>query len=110
MSVYEGIETSRRRKRAQVFMSGTLIVNGEAVKITIRDISMDGAHLAVPEPLCAGLAVRLRRETLDVAGKIAWVKGRSVGIKFDAPLDPREFQKTMPKALLRSLVTDEPGN
>ena len=109
MSAYGRIETSRRRKRTQVFMSGVLIVNGGATKITIRDISMDGAHIAVSSPLSAGLAVRLRRETLDVAGTIAWVKGREVGISFDAPIEPIELQRTMPKALLRLMISDGSG-
>lgn len=109
MSVYERIGPSRRRKRAQVFMSGVLIVNGGAARITIRDISMEGAHITVSGPLSPGLAVRLRRETLDVAGKIAWVKGRGVGIKFDFPLQPSELQETMPRALLRTLIPDGTG-
>lgn len=109
MSIDQRFETARHKRRAQVFMSGELIVAGKAAKITIRDISMDGAHIVCEVPLVLGAAVRLKRAGLEAAGEIAWIKKNEAGIKFDSPLEHRELQRSMPEAILKSLGTERSG-
>ena len=109
MSIHQGFETSRQKRRAQVFMSGELVVGGRVSKITIRDLSLDGAHISGDYPLVVGSAVQLKRANLETSGVVAWVKKNEAGIKFDFPLDAQELKRTMPKALLKSLGTDGSG-
>ena len=109
MSIHQRFETARQKRRAQVFMSGELIVAGKTAKITIRDISMNGAHIACNFPLVLGSAVRLKRADLEAAGEVAWTKGNEAGIKFDCPLELQELQRSMPKTLLKSLGTEGSG-
>ena len=91
-------------------MSGELVVEGVSTKVTIRDISANGALIVTEKPLTECSKVELKRGELRAYGHVAWAHGRQAGIKFDEPLAPGVLQKTMPKAILRSLDIDRSGS
>ena len=101
---------SRRSRRAQVYMSGELAVGGTTLKVTIRDISANGALVIAEEPLAENLRVELKRGSLCAPGHVAWSHGRHAGLKFDEPVPTHVLEKTLPQALLRSLDKDQSGS
>ena len=103
MSLHVKLETIRRSRRAQVYMSGELAIGGRTVRITIRDISVNGALIITETPLIEHSQVELTRGALSAIGHLAWVHGRQAGVEFDEPVSAQLLEKTMPKALIRSL-------
>lgn len=102
----ENAQRSRRSRRAQVYMSGELVVGGKTVKVTIRDISANGALVTTVEPLPENSTVELKRGSLSASGHVAWSHRLHAGIKFDDPVPAHVLEKTLPKSLLRSLDVD----
>lgn len=88
-------------------MSGELIIGAESLKVTIRDISANGALIVADRLLTESCLVELKRGALSASGHVAWAHGRQGGIKFDDPVAPEILEKTMPKGLLRSLEIDK---
>ena len=87
-------------------MSGELVVGAESLKVTIRDISANGALIVSEKPLTQSCPVELKRGALSASGHVAWAHGKQAGVKFDDPVASEILEKTMPKALLRSLDID----
>lgn len=90
-------------------MSGELIVEGASTKVTIRDISANGALIISEKPLTELSKVEMKRGAFSACGHVAWAHGRLAGVKFDEPIAADVLEKTMPKAILRSLDIDSPG-
>ena len=109
MSFHSSLESarrSRRSRRAHVYMSGDLVVDKRTLKVTIRDISPNGALVICEEPLTENSKVELKRGSLCVPGHVAWSHGRHAGLKFDEPVPAHVLEKTLPQALLRSSDID----
>ena len=100
----ENARRSRRSRRAHVYMSGELVVDSKTVKVTIRDISANGALVITEDPLAENTRIELRRGSLCASGFVAWSHRLHAGLKFDEPIPSHVLEKTLPKALLRSLL------
>lgn len=101
---------SRRSRRAQVYMSGELVVGAKTLKVTIRDISANGALVIAEEPLAENSRIELKRGSLCASGHVAWAHDRNAGLKFDEPVPAHVLEKSLPQALLRSLEKDRSGS
>jgi hypothetical protein len=106
MSFHFSLESARRSRRAHVYMSGELVVGKKTLKVTIRDISQNGALVICEEHLGENSKVELKRGSLCAPGHVAWSHGRHAGLKFDEPVPTHVLEKTLPRALLRSLDID----
>lgn len=108
MSLHVQHESHRRSRRAQVYMSGELVVGSQSVRITIRDISINGVLVISETPLIEHSQVELKRGALSASGHVAWAHGRQAGVKFDEPVPAQLLEKTMPRALIKSLSLPTP--
>ena len=59
--------------------------------IRLIDLSRNGALAETARPPPAGTWVRLAGERLEVAARIAWVRGGRFGLAFDAPIRATEL-------------------
>ena len=87
---------SRRSQRSNVLMAATLESAAGTAKVTLRNLSADGALVEgdrIPEE---GSALVFRKNDLAVGGKIAWVSERRAGIAFDAKLEPETVLRHIP--------------
>ena len=87
-------------------MAGELATATRTIRVTIRDISANGALIVSSEPLDEHSPVELRRGELSAAGHVAWMHGNHAGIKFDEAVPAQVLEKTMPKRLVRTLMVE----
>jgi hypothetical protein len=76
-----------RPNRQKTKLDVTLSAEGEAVRVTILDISRDGAKIAVPYPILVGTAVQLKLGKTTTKALIHWCENNRVGIRFLDRLD-----------------------
>ncbi len=76
-----------RPNRVQTNLEATLIVEGEATRATIVDISRDGAKLSVPYPILEGTAVRLQLGRKETKALVHWCRDGHAGVRFLDRLD-----------------------
>jgi hypothetical protein len=87
---------NRRSRRSNVLMAATLESATGTAKVTLRNLSAEGALVEgdrMPEP---GAALVFRKKDLAVGGKVAWLSGRRAGIAFDTPLEPETVLRHIP--------------
>jgi hypothetical protein len=87
---------SRRSQRSNVLMAATLETATGTAKVTLRNLSADGALVEgdrIPEE---GSALVFRKNDLAVGGKVAWVSERRAGISFDTKLEPETVLRHIP--------------
>ena len=77
-----------RPNRAKAFAFARLEVEGEAVGVTLVDISRDGAKLRAPYPLLPGTALRLTVGEATISGLVAWYARGFLGVRFLERFDP----------------------
>ena len=76
-----------RPNRVQTNLEATLIVEGEATRATIVDISRDGAKLRVPYPILEGTAVRIHLGRKESKALVHWCHNGHAGVRFLDRLD-----------------------
>ena len=87
---------SRRSQRSNVLMAATLESAAGTAKVTLRNLSSDGALVEgdrIPEE---GSLLVFRKNDLAVGGKVAWISERRAGIAFDAKLEPEMVLRHIP--------------
>ena len=95
---------NRRSRRAHMLMTATLDYAGRAVKVTLRNLSPDGAQVEGAQLPVEGTDLLFRKGELAVAGSVIWTKGRQAGIRFDKELDPATVLNHVPVARPRMAV------
>jgi len=95
---------SRRSRRSHMLMTATLDYSGRAIKVTLRNLSSDGAQVEGVELPVEGTDLLFRKGDLAVAGSIIWTKGKQAGIRFEQPLDPATVLNHVPVARPRQSV------
>lgn len=98
MSFHLTIDTARTAKRSRVFMSAVLTTPAGDHRVTVRDISSQGAQVGG----AAGLSVcdaLFRRGEVIAAARVAWVKGDEAGIHFYRELSAEEVAGALPGGL-----------
>lgn len=83
-------EDRRATPRVRVALPAFLQVGGKRMSVQILDLSAGGAKLSCGTEFAAGTAVLLDCGTLACSGVVRWQGGGTLGLAFDAELDPRE--------------------
>lgn len=81
------IPAARKGTRTRVLMRGTVFAPNGAAVAWIRDISHDGALIAVDDPLPTGCDVIFKRGPIFAAAQVAWARDGSAGLNFYRGLD-----------------------
>ena len=87
---------NRRSRRSNVLMAATLESASGTAKVTLRNLSAEGALVEgdrIPQP---GSTLVFRKKDLAVGAKIAWVSERRAGIAFDTQLAPETVLRHIP--------------
>ncbi len=101
MTLHSTMDTARTAKSSRVFMSAVLTTPAGHHRVTVRDISSQGAQVGG----VTGLAVcdaLFRRGEVIAAARVAWVKGDEAGIHFYRELTADEVAGALPGGQLRS--------
>ena len=88
---------NRRSRRSNVLMAASLETATGTAKVTLRNLSSEGALVEgdrIPE---AGEQLVFRKNDLAVSGKVAWVTQRRAGIAFDSKLQPETVLRHIPE-------------
>ena len=91
-----GNTQNRRSRRSHMLMTATLDFSGRAVKVTLRNLSSDGAQVEGVQLPIEGTDLLFRKGDLAVAGSIIWTKGNQAGIRFKQQLDPTTVLNHIP--------------
>ena len=94
---------NRRTRRSQMLMSATLEISGRALKVTLRNLSAEGARVESADLPVEGTQLLFRKGDLAVAGSIIWTEGKQGGIRFEQPLDPATVLNHVPAPRPRKL-------
>ena len=84
-----------------MWMTATLDYSGRAVKVTLRNLSSDGAQVEGAQLPVEGTDLLFRKGDLAVAGSIIWTQGKQAGIRFEQALDPATVLNHVPVARAR---------
>lgn len=79
-----------------MLMTATLEISGRAVKVTLRNLSSDGAQVEGVDLPVEGTELLFRKGDLAVVGSIIWTKGKQAGIRFEQKLDPATVLNHVP--------------
>ena len=93
---------NRRSRRSNVLMAAVLETATGTAKVTLRNLSAEGALVEgdrIPE---AGQELVFRKNDLAVSGRVAWVSAKRAGIAFDAKLQPDTVLRHIPEPRYRS--------
>lgn len=83
-------EDRRATPRVRVALPASLQVGTKRLSVQILDLSAGGAKLNCATEFAAGTSVLLDCGTLACSGVVRWNGGGTLGLCFDAELDPRE--------------------
>jgi hypothetical protein len=90
------MDNVRQFKRVTIDLGAELMLNHRAFQVTVKDISLGGAYIQSAVPLEMNEAVEMRiflnavEHVVEVAGRVAWLKGKDgFGIAFQElkPID-----------------------
>ena len=87
---------NRRSRRSRMLMSATLELSGRALKVTLRNLSAQGAQVEGTSIPVEGTELLFRKGDLAVVGSIIWTKGKQAGIRFEQALDPATVLNHVP--------------
>ena len=87
---HDSYEDRRSTPRVSVALPAFLQVDDKRLSVQILDLSAGGAKLNCGSEFAAGTAVFLDCGTLGCAGVVRWQTNGTLGLCFDAELDPRE--------------------
>lgn len=88
---------NRRSRRSNLLMSAILETAMGSAKVTLRNLSAEGALVEgdrIPE---AGQPLVFRKNELAISGRVAWASERRAGIAFDAKLQPEAVLRHIPE-------------
>ncbi len=86
----ESFEDRRATPRVRVALPAFLQGPGARLSVQILDLSAGGAKLTCSTEFAVGSSVLLDCGTLACSGVVRWQAGGTLGLCFDAELDPRE--------------------
>jgi len=84
-------EDPRSDPRANVFLLAVLSMGSASYPVRVRNLSSNGALLEADSLPVEGEKARLLRGSLLSTGEIAWRGDGLCGIRFDRPIDVREW-------------------
>jgi hypothetical protein len=83
----------RSQGRSNVFLSASLMCDGAALSVRVRNMSRTGALLDGGSLPAAGMRIRLVRGELSAEGEVAWQHDGQAGIRFSAEIDVAAWVK-----------------
>lgn len=89
----DGVTGRRTAKREDVLVQAAMFGFKQSQAVVLLDVSRTGAKLKgddFPDP---GSDVWIRGAGIDALATVAWKKGNSCGVGFDAPLSDLHVQK-----------------
>ncbi len=107
MNANTRLKHSRSDNHARVLMVGSLTTHDGVRKVTIRDISRNGAQIACDEHIPADCDVMFKRGTLFAAAHVAWADKGEAGLRFYREISEEEIDGCLPAALLRGPRKDQ---
>ena len=99
MSIHSTIDTVRGDKRSRVLMRAVLTTAGGEQRVTVRNISRNGAQLTGVKGIAANTDAIFRRSAVFAAARVVWIKDDEVGLHFYRQLKPEEVAETLPLPL-----------
>lgn len=70
-----------RESRREVVIPAQMGSKGGWSDVTIRNVSPHGMMLLAPFPPKPGTLVEVRKASLELVGRVVWVKGKTLGIQ-----------------------------
>ena len=80
-------------------MRAVLTTAGGDQRVTVRNISRNGAQLAGVKGIAANTDAIFRRSAVFAAARVVWIKDDEVGLHFYRQLRPEEVAETLPLPL-----------
>jgi hypothetical protein len=88
---------NRRSRRSNLLMAATLETVSGTAKVTLRNLSAEGALVEGDRIPDAGQQLVFRKNDLAISGRVAWASERRAGIAFDAELRPEAVLRHIPE-------------
>ena len=95
-------KSPRQSRRARVLMSATLHTPAGPKRVTVRDISRNGAQVASRDEIPGDCDVLFERGGVYAAARVMRVSDGEAGIRFYRELSRDEIDGTLPSTLLRA--------
>ena len=108
-SAIASLDEGRKHPRTHLFVAATIYSDKGAVPVRIRNMSPSGALIEcadIPEP---GVAVNLKRGSLQASGEIAWKVDQKAGVAFSTPVHVANWmsrQRAPHQATVDAIVSD----
>lgn len=96
------VKPPRQVRRARVLMSATLHTPLGPKRVTVRNISRNGAQVASKDEIPSDCDVLFERGGVYAAARVIRVARGEAGIRFYRQLSPDEIDGTLPSTLLRA--------
>jgi hypothetical protein len=90
------ITQNRRSRRSHLLMTATLEIAGRALKVTLRNLSEEGAQVEAADLPVEGTQLLFRKGDLAIVGQIVWTKDKQAGIRFDRKLETEAVLNHIP--------------
>ena len=81
----------RAQPRAPILLSGSVDAIAGRKRISLLEVSLEGARLEGPDLPLAGRDVVLKCGPVDAFGTVIWATSNRRGIQFDRPIGTREL-------------------
>lgn len=93
----------RQSDRAHVLLAATIVFDGEAIAVKLRNLSGEGALISGERLPPSGSVVTFQRNDLSVKSRLAWVHADHAGISFSRSLNAEEILQHIPGSERRSI-------
>jgi len=90
------IVQNRRQRRSQVFMTAALDLSGSSLPVKMRNLSADGALVEGDKLPVEGTELVFRRQDLNVAARVIWVRNGRAGLAFKEQLAAEAVLRHVP--------------
>lgn len=81
----------RSQPRAAILLSGSVEAVSGRKRVSLLEVSLEGARLDGPDLPAAGREVVLKCGPVDAFGTVIWASANRRGIQFDRPISAREL-------------------
>jgi hypothetical protein len=100
LSEFSGL-CRRRSPRYSVLLAARALTTTGSLRVTIRDLSLDGAMIQAPDGLATGTPLLLHRGSLVVPAIVVWRDGARAGLKFERRLSKQDLYRQVDRARCR---------
>lgn len=106
-----GQSTTRIAKRLKIFEPAFIQCGRASARVHLLDLSYTGALVhGGPTAPPSGTFLRIHCKDLDIAARVAWVRGPKFGVEFLKPLFAEELAKIIDMAPTASIEKQRTGH